>query len=602
MRAPQANPVEILKRAFQLNAEGRPDDAMQLVKPLFKAYPKHPTVLYLMGVIHHRKGETDKAATFFRKAWTADKTNVGAVSGLGLIALDKERFAEASDRFREAIRINPRDASLYNNLGLALKGMKQYGEAEEAFLTALDLQPDAIETHQNIARVLAQIGDMERAGVHLKTVLDSGRAEARDLVDYGSVLRVMGDTDEAMAFYRRAIEMDPAMAEAHLHLGSVLETRGDFGEAEQEYRAAIEIDPESLTARLELGVLLSSTDREEEAEAIFDEVLKDSRISKNLDAIAPNVSYRIGKALDQLKRHEEAFPFFLNAHAQWKAILDSSGRGYALADQEAAFDRIINVFSGIEPGSIRGSDSKRPVFIVGMPRSGTSLLEQVLASHPDIYGAGELPIVTDLARSLSAEEGLWPDGIAAVGAEGIAERAERYLAEIAKLDDKARFVTDKMPANHVYTGLIRLMFPEALIIHSRRNPMDTCLSVFMQKFGSEMRFDHDLMDIAHYYGQYRRLMDFWHRWDPSILTVDYELMVADLETQARALIDRLGLEWDDRCLEFHKTKREVRTASRLQVRKPIYNSSVERWRRYGDHLIPLKDALGKLADPFVAFD
>jgi hypothetical protein len=282
-------------------------------------------------------------------------------------------------------------------------------------------------------------------------------------------------------------------------------------------------------------------------------------------------------------------------------MLARRGYGYSRQAMEGHVDRLCAAFAGESFPGPRAGDSDRPVFIVGMPRSGTTLTEQILASHPKVFGAGELGLMGQAAQMLRRGS---VDSLASASGDSLAKATAFYLREIGRIDGEAARVTDKMTANFLRLGLIARMFPNARIVHCRRDPMDTCLSCFQQNFrAAHLSWTCDLADLGHYYCQYRRLMDHWRQILPagSMLEVDYEDTVSGLETQARRLVDFVGLEWDDACLRFHEADRTVVTASHSQVRRKVYAGSVGRWRRYGGGLRPLADALSECgcapADP-----
>jgi len=306
-----------------------------------------------------------------------------------------------------------------------------------------------------------------------------------------------------------------------------------------------------------------------------------------------NVHFSLGKIYDDLGRHEDAFEQYHQGNQA-----DDRAAPFDARIHNILVDRLTSVFT--KQFFMRrqglGSESTRPVFIVGMPRSGTTLTEQVLASHAEVFGAGELDQVNRLVNAVSAEvsgSAGYPEIAGELDAVTACRLGESYVSYITRLSGGVRRVTDKMPGNFMHLGFIALMLPRARIIHCRRNPMDSCLSCYFQHFTSPMPFASSLEGLGAYYQAYERIMAHWHRALPlPILDVAYEDMVADHEGTCRRIVEFCGLEWDDACLQSHKTKRTVKTASTWQVRQPLYTTSVERWRRYGGHLEPLKKALG----------
>ena len=258
------------------------------------------------------------------------------------------------------------------------------------------------------------------------------------------------------------------------------------------------------------------------------------------------------------------------------------------------FDRIEAIFSRelIEKKSGGGDASPMPIFILGMPRSGTTLVEQIIASHPMVHGAGELQTLNDVAQTVRGSDGQpmsYPEFVSALDAPALRQIGARYIAAVRALAPEGARVTDKMPSNYYFAGLIHLALPNATIIHTIRDPVDTCISCFSKLFSAEQNHTYELGELGRYNSRYQRLMAHWRRVLPAgrILDVRYEDVVADLEGQARRIIAHCGLPWDDRCLAFHETDRPVRTASATQVRQPIYRSAVGRWRVYQQQVGPL---------------
>jgi hypothetical protein len=311
------------------------------------------------------------------------------------------------------------------------------------------------------------------------------------------------------------------------------------------------------------------------------------------DGLSPtdrvHLDFALAKALADLKEHRRSFEHLLRGNAGKRATIP-----YDEAAAMALFDRIEATFTPelIAAQSGLGDPSGVPIFVLGMPRSGTTLVEQILASHPLVHGAGELKTFNDVVDTVRGPDGAvapFPEFVPALEAAPIRMIGAHYLAQIQALAPKASHITDKMPSNYYFAGLIHLALPNARIIHTMRDPVDTCISCFSKLFTAEQNHTYDLGELGRYYRRYQELMTHWRRVLPAgrILDVRYEDVVADLEGQARHMIAHCGLEWDPRCLAFHATERPVRTASATQVRRPIYRSAIGRWRVYEEFLAPL---------------
>ena len=324
--------------------------------------------------------------------------------------------------------------------------------------------------------------------------------------------------------------------------------------------------------------------------ATIEQILRDPNLRS--DQRAP-LHHALGKIYNDIGRYEDALDHFIQGkkYKGMKFHMELHKRTYA--NLRRIFTK---TFFAARPGF--GNGEARPVFIVGMPRTGTTLTEQILASHPKIHGLGELPDMRKIGQTLNygqPEPGAFSDAVEAMPAKDARGLADRYLRVMARMPEGTVLGTDKSPHNFELLGVIALLFPNAHIIHCRRDPMDTCVSCFMQNFNESHGYNSDLSIIGAYYREYAWLMDHWRAVLPlKMFELDYEKMVADQEGMSRKLIDFLGLEWDDACLEFFNTERTVATPSRWQVRQPIYTTSVKRWKRYGAYLDPLKEALRDL--------
>jgi hypothetical protein len=305
--------------------------------------------------------------------------------------------------------------------------------------------------------------------------------------------------------------------------------------------------------------------------------------------------FALGKAYADLRDHDRSFEHLLRGNALKRAIAS-----YDEAGTLSLFDRIEAIFTPelVAAKSGFGDPSPVPIFVLGMPRSGTTLVEQIIASHPCVHGAGELKTFNDIIETVRGDDGKtipYPAFVSALDGRATAQIGMRYIEAIRRLSPSISHITDKMPSNFFFAGLIHLALPNARIIHTIRDGVDTCVSCFSKLFTAEQNYTYDLAELGRYYVRYERLMAHWRRVLPPgrILDVNYEDVVADLEQNARRIVAHCGLPWDDRCLSFHETARPVRTASAAQVRQPIYKTAIARWRVYGDALVPLLDALNR---------
>lgn len=434
---------------------------------------------------------------------------------------------------------------------------------------------------------------------------------------------------DALHAYQRAAELLPQDAKVLNNLGDLLAKRGRHEEAAVRFGQAISLQADYADALQNLGVTLVQLNRVAEAEACFRKVLETNKdcvearyflaqskkvqpddenhkalveigqrvANKTLALSEPDLlhlNFALGKGYDDMACTDQAFSHFAEG-----AKLKRRSLQYDSHVESHNVDELIRIFDEARLAGLRGggNPSETPVFIVGMPRSGTTLTEHIIASHPAVYGAGELPDMHTIARR-GISGVIYPGSLRLLNRERLGQWADEYLTALTAHSPDSRRITDKLPANYMLIGLIHLMFPNAKIIHVNRNPVDTCFSCFTNLFANDhVPWSYDFDELGAYYVGYARLMAHWRKVLPkeAFLDVYYEDIVQNREAEAKRMIEYCGLEWNDACLESHKQARPVRTASFLQVRRPVYTSSVERWRRYEKHLGPLLDVLGDLA-------
>ena len=534
------------------------------------------------------RGKMSEAVTAFRKAVSAYPQAPALHANLAAALRAAGDVPAAVAAYRQAIRIDSRIPALHNNLGNALLELGDTGGAQAAYRQALKLDPDYADAHSNLGLGLRETGQLDDAVAACRRAV--GLAPQRpDLhANLVTVLDGSGRLEEASAALRDAIRLCPGdvrlrCQSARLHVES-----GDMGAAETALREALAIDPTCAAAFFELSGFKRFT-------ADDPDILEMQRLSASSPQMPPadriHLHFALAKALEDAGRYDESF-----GHLE---------RGNALVHKRLPYDRtaqahlvetIASVFDDdlLERLSGAGDPSTVPVFVVGMPRSGTTLVERIIGSHPKAHGAGELRHLNDIARGsgVPGDPAAAMAGLAKLDAARCRAMGEEYLGRVKALAPEAARIVDKMPSNFLRVGLIGIILPNARIIHCRRDPADTCLSCYGQYFRRGQAFAYDLRALGHYYGLYAQLMDHWHAVLPGrILDVDYEALVADPEVQTRRLLKHCGLSWDRQCLQFHASPAPVRTASASQVRKPVYRSSVARWRRYESHLGPLLDAL-----------
>lgn len=486
-------------------------------------------------------------------------------------------YAQAIVHYQESLELQPRNPEALCNLGVALFSLGRYQEAEQCYRQSLDINPMSAQTLCNLAAVLQ--GNAPEAEKYLRRALQINPKYADARSKLGLVLTIAGRLREAKAAFKKALKVDSRQAEALLGLGQIARSEGHFEEAESLIKRALKIAPTLPGAWAAVPTLrrmtIADRDWQEGAEEIAGSAIPLWQQAE--------LRFAIGKYCDDVEDFERAFQNYRRANELLKTVAQK----YDRHAHSTFADGMIRSHSreALAKAADCGSASVKPVFVLGMPRSGTSLVEQIIASHPSATGAGELQFWLDAGRANQAE---LLQGI--LGEPARKKLAESYLGILAQQGPDALRVVDKTNFNCDYLGLLHSVFPKARIIYMRRDPIDTCLSCYFQNFLTGLKFTMDLSDLADYYRVHQRLMKHWVSALPAgtILEVPYEELVSDQVAWTHRILDFLELEWDDRCLSFDKAERPVNTASAWQVRQKIYRRSVERWRHYEKFIGPLK--------------
>jgi len=588
---PTPDDINLLGALFNT---GRYAELESCARSLLKPYPDSGIAWKLFGLSLQMQGKD--ALHAMQKAAELLPNDAEAHGNLAALLRARGQLDAAVASGRRAVQIRPDFAGGHNNLGVILQDLGQFDEAAASYRRALGINPDFVEAYNNLGGVLKELGQFDDAVASYRRALEIKPDFARAHSNLGVIMRVLGQPDNELECYRLALESDPMCSEAILGLGQLCMASGELAEAERLFRKALEIEPENLEARYLLARVNKVKAGDENLAALL--AMEDAARRSATPMPCKNaifLHFALGKCFDDIGDYDRAFPHFIEGCKLRRATF-----GYDAGQMTQHFDDIMRTFDRATIERLRGggNPSPLPVFVLGMPRSGTTLAEQIIASHPEVYGAGELPDLMQIAqRDVAGTGAVFPDNISALDQAGLAAWGADYIAGLHGRAPDAKRITDKMPANFQAIGLIHAMLPNAKIIHVNRNPVDTCLSCFMQLFSGGQEQTYDLSELGRYYADYARLMQHWRSVLPAgaFLDVQYEDIVADQEAQARRMIAFCGLDWDDACIDFHKNQRSIRTASLTQVRQPIYRSSVERWRPYEKFLGPLLDELGDLA-------
>jgi tetratricopeptide (TPR) repeat protein len=643
------------------HAEGDSEQALEHLRRGSKASGAPFFVHDALAQLCLERGLSDEAAEAGRCAVAADATQAGAWHRLAIALIQLHRFAEARAALERAVSLEPRSIAALNNLGTVFQQLGRADLAAESYRNALAIDPANAEAHSNLTAALGALGKHDEALAHARRAIElrpdfvnpyvhaalveasrdafdaalqwidtaslRGRENAAMMIARADILRRLHRYDEGTAACRRVLELAPLSSDAYNSLAMLLQAQARDEEAIAAFDRAISLAPILALPLANKAALLMECGRQDEALAAIERAheldptsasieytrammrqfaLDEAEIAVMEELAVPDRTtcysdrmyrhFALGGAYLERDNADRAF-HHLEAGNQMKRALVR----YDADAEERRMTAIATTFSPslMSAAQAFGSSSELPIFVVGMPRSGTTLIEQILASHPEVHGAGELRFVEAEVRRLEREHGQnYPDFVPHLAPAAYREIAGAYIAQLGKPTTATR-VVDKMIINSLYVGLIHLAFPRARIILCRRDPLDTCLSCYSKLFTSGLEFSYDLGELGRYYRAHDRLMEHWRSVLPaeSFLEIEYERVVADLESSARRLVEFCGLTWSPACLQFHKTERPVRTASMVQVRKPLYRSSIGRWREFRAHLGPLIEALGLSSAP-----
>ena len=580
--------AQALAAADALRAANRPAEAERLYRVVLASDPEHFGSLHALGVLLLQRNAPQEALALLEQAVALNSHSAEAHNDLGTAVASLGRPGDAIAHFESAISLNPEFATAHNNLGNALTAERRPGEAIRHFKQAIALRPDYPTAEYGLAGALAKQERHLEATEHYRKAL-AGRPDwVAALCELGFSLHMADQTEQGLACYERALSLDPAYAEAHHGLGLTQQALGQLQESRRAFEKAVELAPDVPAYHRSLGE--TKRFRADDPQLAAMEALA-GRIETYRDEQQAALHFALGKAYADLGRHALAFEHLV----QGNAIKHRLGE----YDERAHLDMMRHIEKVFTAELLRrqpsaGDPSPLPILIVSMPRSGSTLIEQILASHPRIFGAGELRFLSQAAKAFrgrSVRE-FFPEIANHLSAEQLRRFGARYIEHLRSLAPVAERVTDKMPSNYLNIGLVHMALPNARIIHARRDPLDTCVSCFSHLFSTKS-FTSDLGTLGRYYRSYDALMAHWRAVLPPgvMLEVQYEELVADFENHARRIVEFCGMDWNPRCLAFYETKRPVRTASVAQVREPIFTRSIGRWRDYEPWLGPLLAAL-----------
>jgi len=535
-----------------------------------------------LGNILKELGDLEHAVIHYRKALELKSDCASAHNNLGVLQAEKGNLEEAVISYQNAISLEPEFYQAHHNLGILYRRLNQINAARICFERAMALIPN-IEDYYQLANIAVEQGSLETAVRYLEIVLKLQPDHIGALCELGRIQTQCNAYDDAFDTFSRALEISPHHSQVHENIAKAHKQLGNFEKSIAHYRLAIHGSPESPQCYRNISSMTHYTELNDDIQAMRALLEK----NETTDAQRMELYYGLAKAYEDLQRYDQSFECLQRGSRLKRKTID-----YSSESTKNYFSKIRESFSEELFSSHRGSGHRddMPIFIVGMPRSGTSLVEQILASHPHVHGAGELTDLINITNNLHSTDGvrIFPDHVAGLSSETLKKAGELYLSRLRRISNDSRYITDKMPSNFTHIGFIKLILPHAKIIHCNRHPIDNAFSIYKNYFTGTQDFSYDLSEIADYYLEYHLLMQHWNRVLPdSIYSIAYEKLVSDQENQTRKLLEFCHLPWDDACLKFYQTERRVDTASAVQVRQPIYNSSVQLWKHYQAHLQPL---------------
>ena len=562
-----------------LKEQGKTDEALEAFNSALASEPNYAEAHYNMGCCLQIKGEPKKAIFAFNKAIDIKPDYADAHHNLGVIFNEQDKIQEATTSYGKALAIKSDSAATYYNLGNIFQKQAKLEDAKEAYNNAIKIKPEYAEAYNNLGTVFYAQGKLEKALEAYRKSLDIRPDYAEALNNMGTSLLGQGRIDAALDAYHKVLTLNPSDPDTLNNIGNALKDQGDLEAAIKFYNKAITVKPYFPEVHRNLSSLIDYKPNDPQINMI-EVFLERDDLS---DADRCSLSFTFAKMKEDLGETKAAYTHYVSGGKLRKKLL-----GYDLMQDQNLFNSIKK--TGLELKEFNFSFDtetiKTPIFILGMLRSGTTLVEQIISSHTKVCAAGELPFISQLGGEIIT-------GQQYITAESLSGIRTAYLGELSEITNAHHFITDKMPHNFLYIGLIKKVFPDAKIIHVKRDPSATCWSNFKNYFPANgLGYSYNLNDTVGYYKLYKELMDFWDKnYCTNIYHLDYEKLTENLEIESRNLINYLGISWEEACMVPHKNKRSVRTASQQQVRKKVYRGSSEEWRKFEPFLDGVFDNL-----------
>ena len=618
---------------IRLFSSGQTQEALHAIDALIKDYPNEPLLYNISGVFYKQTGQLDEAIKTFEKAITINPDYAEAHNNLGVTLQNLGLMDEAITSYENAIASHPNYAEAHNNLGVALQNLSLMDEAITSYENAIASNPNYAEAHNNLGNIFRELEQLNAAVKSYEKVVAINPDYPEAHFNLGNTLVELEQLETAVKSYEKVIAINPDYHQAHYNLGNTLAELGQLETAVKSYEKVIAINPDHPEAYFNLGSSLQQLGKLDQAIKSYEKAISirpnysgayynlsylkkytasDPQISKMQSLISSDditqsgridLYFALAKVNENLDNQDELFKYLHEANSLRKEELS-----YSLDRSKTLFLNVKEIFSAPYPDIEKSLSSEpstfKPIFIVGMPRSGTTLVEQIISSHHAVHGAGEFqdlrsliaPILSDdliqgskIASTSIGSNKIYLSSKASLPEAAFLSLRKQYLDVLSNLNVSESVITDKSLLNFRFIGFILTAFPEAKIVHMKRDARAICWSIYKSNFRNTGNgYSYNFDDLAGFYGLYTDLMDFWHQLFPDrIYDMCYEDLTTNQEEETRKLLEYCELEWDDNCLNFHTSKRAVKTASALQVRQKMYQGSSEAWKKYKTHLQPL---------------
>lgn len=572
-----------VKKALELLQNNRLPEARDAYRQLLQKLPRDAELWFMCGTVEGRMGDVAAAERCMQKSLELRPELHQAWLGLGQCLELQNKIDEATTHYQKAVRLDPQFIDAWEALGRLYAQSGDSQGASASYKRAMELKPGEMAYVAAYADAVFREGDIDEALMCYRRALDLAPGHGKILSRIGQLYLHISEFDKARDFYEQAVQASPNDVHVLMGKAHLLSLDRDMAGA----RAMLAPLADQYPDNPEVLIAYASVVAAEQREGLIAKMEKLIALDWLPPGDRKSLAFQLGALLNKEKSYDQAFLYYKKANDLATAPFD---RDAAVAYAEFIYSTYDKEFIDTAPQS--ECESEVPVFIVGMPRSGTSLVEQILSSHPQVFGAGELFLLSGSRKKFWRPSSLYED-VSLMTAPALTKAAQAHLASLQEKSPTAARITDKMPQNFFYLGFLSRLFPRAKIIHCQRDPMDTCLSCYFQSFMASLPYTNRLDDLGFYYQQYQNIMAHWQAvLGDRILNVQYENLVTDNEPVVRAMIDFIGLDWDERCLDHSANARSVVTASYDQATKPLYTGSMQRWRHYEKHLAPLKEALG----------